>query len=92
MAPIDTARRHELQQHARDRHSVALEIWDAQAISTEIASPDLFYLAVDYLHLPSSLAPERDETEGELPDWYVEDRGRWRKQSFCSGSMGRWST
>ena len=88
VTPLDTAKRHDLQEHARDRHSVALEIWDAQAIATEIASADLLYLAVDYLHLPSSLAPERDETQNELPDWYVEERERWRAQSVCSGSMG----
>lgn len=88
VAPLETAKRHDLQEHARDRHSVTLEIWDAQAIATEIASADLFYLAVDYLHLPSSLAPERDETQDELPDWYVEERERWRSQSVCSGSMG----
>lgn len=85
---IDSAKRHSLQEHARDRHSVALEIWDAQAIATEIASADLFYLGVDYLHLPSSLAPERVETQDELPDWYLEERSRWRARSVYSGSMG----
>jgi len=88
VVPIDVAKRHDLQEHAQGQHSVALDVWDAQAIATEIASPDLFYLAVDYLHLPSSLAPERDETQDDLPDWYVEERERWRTQSGCSGSMG----
>ncbi|WP_433718216.1 hypothetical protein [Microbacterium laevaniformans] len=72
IAPVDTAKRHELQAHAREQYSVDLQIWDAQAIANEIASPDLFYLAVDHLHVPSSLAPEREDTPGELPDWYVD--------------------
>ncbi|MEO9246184.1 hypothetical protein ABDK96_00610 [Citricoccus nitrophenolicus] len=88
VAPVDTAKRHELEAHARKQYSVALEIWDAQAIAIEIASDDLFYLAVDYLHLPSSLAPERDESQDDLPGWYVEERDRWRRPSIHSGSMG----
>jgi hypothetical protein len=88
IAPVDTAKRHELQEHTRTQYSIALEIWDAQAIANELASPDLFHLAVDFLHVPSSLAPERDESEEELPEWYVEERNRWRTASTHSGSMG----
>lgn len=88
IAPVDTAKRHELQAHARKEYSVGLEIWDAQAIANEIASPDLFYLAVDYLHVPSSLAPEREESDSDLPDWYVDARDQWRTRSAHAGSMG----
>jgi hypothetical protein len=86
--PVDTAKRHRLIKHANDQHSVKLTIWDAQAIATEIASPDLFYLAVDFLHLPSSMTPERDDEQAELPAWYLEERKRWREQLASSGSMG----
>jgi hypothetical protein len=65
-----------------------LEIWDAQAIANEIASPDLFYLAVDFLHVPSSLAPERHDPADELPAWYVEEREHCRQHAAWSGSMG----
>ncbi|MFB9832830.1 hypothetical protein [Actinoallomurus acaciae] len=78
VAPVNVSKRHELQKLARDTYSVALDIWDAQAIADELASHDLFYLAVDYLHLPSSLAPERPQTEATLPDWYLQDRAHWR--------------
>lgn len=88
IVPIDTAKRHELQAHAREQHAVGLEIWDVQAIANEIASPDLFYLAVDHLHVPSSLAPEREETTSELPEWYVETRDQWRTRKVHAGSMG----
>ncbi|MCC9177673.1 hypothetical protein [Arthrobacter sp. zg-Y750] len=86
--PVDTAKRHELQEHARSEYSMALDIWDAQAIANELASPDLFHLAVDFLHVPSSLAPEREESDDELPEWYREERDRWRSPSDLSGSMG----
>jgi hypothetical protein len=88
ITPVDTAKRHDLQAHAREEYSVGLEIWDAQAIANEIACPDLFYLAVEYLHVPSSLAPEREEADSDLPDWYVDTRDRWRTRSAHAGSMG----
>ncbi len=88
IAPVDTAKRHELQTHAREQYSVGLQIWDAQAIANELASPDLFYLAVDHLHVPSSLAPEREDTPGELPEWYVDARSQWRTRTAHAGSMG----
>jgi len=85
---LNTSKRHELQKHASETYSVTLDIWDAQAIADELASHDLFYLAVDYLHLPSSLAPERPETEATLPDWYLEDRTHWRGQRNLLGTVG----
>jgi len=88
VAPVKTSKRHELQKHARDSYSIALDIWDAQAISDELASYDLFYLAVDYLHLPSSLAPELPHTEVTLPDWYLEDLTHWRSESTPAGTVG----
>lgn len=88
IVPIDTAKRHELQAGARERYSVALEIWDAQAIATEVASPDLFYLAVDYLHVSSSLAPPPEDAEAKLPQWYIEARSKWRTRSAHAGSTG----
>ena len=88
VTPVATSKRHELQKHARETYSVALDIWDAQAIACELASNDLFFLAVDYLHLPSSLAPERPETEATLPDWYLEDRTHWRGHPHLAGTVG----
>lgn len=88
VTPVNTAKRHELQKHARETYSVTLDIWDAQAIADELASHDVFYLAVDYLHLPSSLAPERPETEATLPDWYLEYRAHWRGQCKLAGTVG----
>lgn len=68
ISPVDTAKRHELQEHARGQYLIALDIWDAQAIANELASPDLFHLAVEFLHVPSSLAPAREESDEGLPE------------------------
>lgn len=88
VTPVPVSKRHELQAHAQKDYSVALDIWDAQAISEQLASHDLFYLAVDYLHLPSSLTPERPVEAAVLPDWYLADRDHWRGHPICTGSAG----
>ncbi|MBD2763514.1 hypothetical protein IEE92_13350 [Kocuria sp. cx-116] len=85
---VTVSKRHELQAHARENYSVALDIWDAQAISEQLSSHDLFYLAVDYLHVPSSLTPERPVEAVVLPDWYLAVREHWRGQSSCAGTTG----
>jgi hypothetical protein len=88
VAPVTVSKRHELQAHARGSYGVSLDIWDAQAISEELVSHDLFYLAVDYLHVPSSLTPERPVASATLPEWYIAERQRWRSQPSCVGSPG----
>ena len=55
---VPIAQRHELQMDARATHGIELDIWDAQAIAQNLADHDLFYLAVDHLHLATDLAPE----------------------------------
>lgn len=86
-ASVNVAKRHDLQEEARWTYSIALDIWDANAIAEELAAHDLFYLAVDYLHVPSSLAPERPETETALPEWYVEERDHWRGRKEFAGTV-----
>lgn len=57
VAPVSVSKRHELQDEARKMYCVDLEIWDGRAIATHLADHDLFYLAVDFLHLPNDLMP-----------------------------------
>lgn len=86
--PLPVARRHVLQAEALAKHQIQLDIWDINAVSSELKEPDLFYLAVTHLHLPASLAPERDEPASGLPDWYVDDRQRWRHREQPPATIG----
>lgn len=54
---LPVARRHRLQQHCRDDYSAALEIFDGQAISDQLADPDTFWIAEHYLSVPSEFFP-----------------------------------
>ncbi|TFV29877.1 hypothetical protein E4K10_45875 [Streptomyces sp. T1317-0309] len=85
---VPTAKRHALIEEAADTHHVELDIWDAAALSHHLADYDLFYLAVQYLHLPSDLAPPRPESAGVLPVWYVEARQRWRTSEEPGSTLG----
>ncbi|GAB2460588.1 hypothetical protein HD599_001173 [Conyzicola lurida] len=88
LTPVPVGKRHELQEHARANHSVALDIWDALAISRELAEHDLYYLAVDYLHLPAELAPERPVSLTSRPEWYENDLARWRAKALPASTLG----
>ncbi|MEI3867302.1 hypothetical protein V6S02_09450 [Microbacterium sp. CCNWLW134] len=88
LTPVAVGKRHELQEHARADHNIALDIWDALAISKELAEHDLYHLAVDYLHLPAALAPERPASATPRPDWYEDDLARWRARTLPASSLG----
>ncbi|MEV7797045.1 hypothetical protein AB0O68_34590 [Streptomyces sp. NPDC087512] len=85
---VSASRRHDLIDEAARTHQVELEIWDAAALALHLADYDLFYLAVQYLHLPSDLAPPRPDGAGHLPDWYVEARQRWQATDEPARTLG----
>ena len=68
--PIPAAQTHDLQAAARENYSVGLDIFSGDDLSTMLAEPDLCWVAVHHLDLPSSMVPEPD---GEpSPAWYRE--------------------
>ncbi|MFJ2232178.1 hypothetical protein [Streptomyces halstedii] len=85
---VPTRKRHDLIDEAARTHQVDLDIWDAAALANHLADYDLFYLAAQYLHLPSDLAPPLPEGAGELPDWYVEARQRWQTNDEPARTLG----
>ncbi len=88
VTPLQVAKRHELQEEALRDRRVKLDVWDAQALAHALSDSDLFYLAVQYLHLPSELSPAPQETDDELPAWYVTDRTRWRNRVEGANTLG----
>ncbi|WP_026554340.1 hypothetical protein [Arthrobacter sp. 35W] len=88
VASIPVAKRHELIAVAKANHGVDLEIFDGLALAEHLADPDLFWIAAEYLKLPSSLAPERFGQDEALPGWYVRDRDYWRARTNPGRTMG----
>lgn len=88
VASVPVAKRHELIAEARSDHGVELEIFDGLGLAEHLADPDLFWIAAEYLRLPASLAPERDDDDDPLPEWYVRDRDYWRARTDSGRTMG----
>lgn len=88
VASIPVAKRHELIAAAKADHEIDLEIFDGLALAEHLADPDLFWIAAEYLKLPSSLEPERAERDEALPGWYVRDREFWRSRPNPGRTMG----
>lgn len=85
---VQVATRQRLIDEAQAAHGIALEIIDAKAIADYLVQPDLFYLAVSHLTLPAELAPPTDHDSVGLPDWYREERDRWRQGAQASVASG----
>ncbi|MFI1928671.1 hypothetical protein [Streptomyces sp. NPDC020377] len=88
VSAVPTRKRHDLIGEAARTHQVELDIWDAAALALHLADHDLFYLAVQYLHLASDLAPPRPDDASELPDWYTEARRRWQASDEPGRTLG----
>ena len=69
---LPIAKRLKLIDEAKDK-GVALQVFDGNAIAEWLAEPDIFWIAQEYLHLPSDVAPV-----GELDEGYVEHLQKWR--------------
>jgi len=60
---VPVAKRHELQKWAQDTYSVKLEIFDGEFLAENLADKDLFWIALEYLQIPSNLYPEADDID-----------------------------
>jgi hypothetical protein len=75
-ADVPVAKRHELEQWARDEKSIELSIHDGQALAENLAAPETFWIAVEYLHVPSDILPRNEQ----LDDGYEEVLTKWKSQ------------
>lgn len=72
-ADIAVGPRHELQEWAKDSLSIELEIFDGQALSEELSSPDTFWVAAEFLSVPAEYYPHPREPESR----YEKYRSHW---------------
>jgi hypothetical protein len=61
---IPVAKRHKCQNEIQTTFNVELEIIDAQALAQHLADGDLYWVAIQYLKMPSEMYPHKSE------DWY----------------------
>jgi hypothetical protein len=75
-ADLSISKRHKLQKWARDDKSIDLEIHDGQAIAENLAEPDTFWIATEYLHIPSDIFPRNSVL---VDNAYEEARDKWQQ-------------
>lgn len=90
---IPVASRLELQRECQDTYGCRLEIVDAQAIAEQFTSSALFWIAEEYLHLPSDLLPEpaaapQSAYAEARQRWFNEDRMPYNFADFVSVKSG----
>lgn len=89
--PMAVGTRHQLQDDLREAHGVHVEILDRKWLTEELAHPELFWIAEEYLSLTAALAPVRPAPPGSqdgLPSWYLADRDRWRGRQAARPTLG----
>ncbi len=72
---VNVAARHELISWAQSQHQAKLEIHDGQAISEYLSDEDTFWIAEQYLQMPSELFPS---VPSDAEEWYAEVLSVWR--------------
>lgn len=73
---LSVSRRHDLQAWAKKKFEVGLDIIDGQALSTDLADPALYWIAVDHLAMSITKAPPPGKGREK---WYEEALRRWRE-------------
>lgn len=85
---VSTRVRHDVENWAKGEHGIALEIFDRFVVAEWLAEPDLYWIAQEYLHLPAELAPQVEDSEPVLPEWYVELRADWQAVDRQPSNIG----
>jgi hypothetical protein len=75
---IPVATRLELARECVDTYGCRLEILDAQAMAEQFTDPTLFWIAEEYLHIPSDLLPEPQVAPKSA---YADTRRRWIEET-----------
>ncbi len=63
--PVSVSNRHKLQEWARARHAVKLEILDCVALSEQLADPEVFWIAARYLQVSPEIYPRPSDAGSE---------------------------
>ncbi len=85
---VNAAKAAELKSEAEEKHAIALEILDGQALAELLGSHETFWIAARFLAIPSDLAPEPPREEADEPEWYINSRDRWRNAEQLPITLG----
>lgn len=87
LATVPVGDRHELQTESMDSYGVRLEFHDAESIANLLARPEGFWIAEQFLSIPSEIRPNANLDEG-LSSEYSDRRSRWRQKESIVPTLG----
>jgi hypothetical protein len=75
---VPISQNHKLKDWAKENYSIFLEIIDGQAISELLADGEIFWIAEQYLGVPSEVFPRAFDEK----DWYQKSLNKWKSLDF----------
>lgn len=79
---VAVSARHKLQKWASEMFELELEIFDGEALSEELASHDLFWIAVEYLHVSGDAFPPVEDID------YAKLKEKWESKEPLAANYG----
>lgn len=73
---VAVSHRHKIQDWAKDTYSIKVEIFDGEYLAEALSEKDLFWIAIEYLQIPSNLYPVSEDID------YKETKKRWENASI----------
>ena len=72
-ANLQVSKRIKLQNWCKNEFEVELQVFDGESLSELLTDQDLFWIAIEYLHIPAEWSPLPDNKD----KWYIEYKQKW---------------
>jgi len=73
---VEVSKRHQIQKWSQDTYSVKLEIFDGEFLAENLSDKDLFWIAIEYLQIPSNLYPISEDID------YLKTKEKWENTTI----------
>lgn len=88
LASVPVGTRHQLETETQQSYGVNLEFHDAESIANLLARPEGFWIAEQFLSIPSEIRTEADASDDDLSAEYQARRQRWRDKGSPNPTYG----
>ena len=75
---VEVAKRHKIQKCSQENYEIKIEIFDGEFLAENLADKDLFWIAIEYLQIPSSIYPDSEDID------YLKIKEKWEKTTITT--------
>lgn len=75
---VEVSKRHQIQKWSQDTYLVKLEIFDGEFLAESLSDKDLFWIAIEYLQIPSNLYPISEDIG------YLKTKEKWENTTISA--------